>query len=444
MQQIISSIKNSLNSIDDLKQVIIAYSGGVDSHVLLHVCAQLNSTFPKLIFKAVHINHGLQTEAQQWQQHCKLTSDNLDIEINCISVDVVNRKQDGPEQAARKARYGAIRELVTKHSVVLTAQHQDDQAETLMLQLLRGCGVEGLASMPLLDNFGLGFIARPLLQFNQQFILDYALRHDLSWVEDPSNANTNFDRNFLRKEVIPIIKKRWPAFAQTTSRTARHCAEVSDVLANMADDHITDANKNQLSLNELSGKDEKLQRILLRYWIQSNHVQRPSLNVIEQVQRCVIQALEDKTPFVKWGENVVRRYKNNLYLLPVLPEFDAAQSLTFNGASCQLPSALGLLKITESTGIGVDASLWDNAKVAVEFRRGGEIIKLAKRTGTKRLKALFNENHLFPWVRDRIPLIYLDGQLAAIADLWISEAFQAANKDPSYVLKWLHPELQID
>lgn len=444
MQQIITSIKSTLNSMDDLKQVVIAYSGGVDSHVLMHACAQLNPIFPSLIFKAVHINHGMQSVAPKWQQHCHATADQLGIEINCISVDVINLKQDGPEQAARKARYGAILELVTKHSVVLTAQHQDDQAETLMLQLLRGCGVEGLASMPLLDNFGLGFIARPFLRVNQQAILDYAQRYDLSWVEDPSNVDTNLDRNFLRQQVIPIIKKRWPAFAQTTSRTARHCAEVSDVLANMAEESITNANKNQLNISELSGKDEKLQRIFLRYWIQENNIQRPSLKVIQQIQHCVIHAFEDKTPFVKWGTNVVRRYKNNLYLLSVLPQFDAALTLGFDGHSCELPAGLGQLEVTESIGDGLDLNLWDSAKIVVEFRKGGEVIKLAKRHGTKKLKALFNENHLFPWVRDRIPLIYLDGQLAAIADLWVAEAFQAEKNDPSYTLKWQHPELQID
>lgn len=442
MSGLVDSVKQQLTSLPNLKKVVVAYSGGVDSHVLLHGCSSLIQTFPHIHFHAVYINHDLHDDSDKWCYHCEKVSKTLDINFTSVKVAVEVLRGDGPEQAARHARYDALQHFIDADSVLLTAQHQDDQAETLMLQLLRGAGVNGLASMPALNAFGEGQIARPLLTFTQQEIMDYALDHQLSWVEDPSNLNTSLDRNFLRQRVIPIIKERWPAFSNTTSRSAVHCAEASSLLAKQAAKFIMEDEKDVLPLAAVNCLDDEFQRLIIRQWLANNSVRMPSQKVLHQMQNEITDE-PACSALIEWAGNQVRLFDGSFFLLK---KPDKPQKLNVAEWVCgdvELANNLGTLSLSDSQIGGLDKEKWKRSKVTIQARSGGECIKLINRQGTKKLKKLFYEYKVFPWARDLIPLIYLGDKLAAVADIWLAEEFVADKDGQGYEILWHHPNFKI-
>ena len=189
---------------------LVAYSGGLDSHVLLHLFASLAKKHDFIKLRSVYIDHGLQDISAAWAEHCQDTADTLNIEHCCIPLHLNITSGDSLEAIARKARYGALKTHLQAGEVLLTAHHQDDQAETLLLQLLRGSGIDGLAAMPMKAHFSQGFHSRPLLDYSKQSLQDYAIKNGLKWITDPSNNDTRFDRNYLRNNIIPRLKQRWP------------------------------------------------------------------------------------------------------------------------------------------------------------------------------------------------------------------------------------------
>ena len=209
----------------------LAYSGGCDSHVLVHAAAQLRAVVAERIFHVVHVDHGLQTASAEWARHCAAVCEELALPFTLLRVDARGSLGESPEAAARHARYRALASLMQAGDCLLTAHHQDDQAETLLLQLLRGGGPHGLAAMPALSPFAAGMHARPMLTFSREELRRYAQRHALQWIDDPSNADSGFDRNYLRNSVMPVLRERWPAVARVLARGAGHQAEAAQLLA---------------------------------------------------------------------------------------------------------------------------------------------------------------------------------------------------------------------
>jgi len=442
LPQFIDTVERYLRSLDGITNVVIAYSGGVDSHALLDTCSQLQLVLPQMSFKAVYIDHGLHQDSAHWRLHCEACAAALNIEFESKKVDAVDVNGEGPEQAARRARYAALEAYCGANTVLLTAQHQDDQAETLMLQLLRGAGVKGLASMPVLAPFGLGSIGRPLLDVSQQAVLDYAQARQLNWVEDPSNQELAYDRNFLRQQLIPLIKQRWPAFSQTTARTASHCAEASSILTRYASSLLLDSPDKRLDLSSIIERDDALKRLLLRQWLGGNGVRMPSEKVLYQIVS-LVNNVTARSGLVKWANYQVYLYNGFLYLVMQPRAAMLSVKCAWTEEKLSLSGVLGLLVKKELVDGGIAAHYWDDARVSVGSRMGGESLKLAGRTGRKKLKKLFNEAKILPWVRDDVPLIYIDGSLAAVADLWLAEEFIAKQGEESYGIEWLHPELTI-
>lgn len=423
-----------------VEKVVVAYSGGVDSHVLLHVCAELKSKLSHLSFHSIHIDHGLQSDSSKWSAHCKIIAEGLNVNFSSCSVQASPLKGEGPEQAARHARYTALATFVTANTALLTAQHQDDQAETLLLQLLRGAGVKGLASMPSLIDFSDGYLARPFLNANKQSILDYANQEGLNWIEDNSNADISLDRNFLRQEVIPLIQQRWPAFAVTSSRSASHCAEAAVLLSDYAASFLS-GDEVDLSLDSIIDQDEQTQRLIIRQWILNKDAKMPSTKVLQQLQQ-VISNDRTKSALIEWGDYQVRLY-DGCFILDSRCAIEPLQAKQWIGENVLLNTSLGELLIKPVMGSGVSKQLWDSSDVLIGARQGGETIKLPDRRGNKRLKKLFNEEKIFPWVRDLIPLIYFNDHLVAVADLFFDEKYMAAKGEAGYQISWHHPELLI-
>ncbi len=425
-----------LNELPPPRRYLIALSGGCDSIVLLHAMAAIRDELLPAELVAVHINHGLQPDAPAWAAHCAQVSRQLGIELIQIALDLQVAKGESLEAAARDARYRAIKAETAVGDMLLTAQHQDDQAETLLLQLLRGSGPGGLASMPQCTAFGAGFHARPLLVFTRKQLHQYAVGQGLLWIEDRSNQDLRFDRNFLRQEIMPLLAQRWPAISQTLARSARHCAEAQQLIDNLIIDEIkkVEQPEGRLSVQGLTALPAPQCRAVLRAWIQREGFQLPDTRHLDRIQKEVLQAAHDRNPLVGWAGCELRRYREQLFLMPPLTPHDPDTVLSWDGETpLQLPANLGLLT-TGRGDHGVDPAKWQNGNIEIRFRQGGERCQLAGRNHTHSLKNLLQERGVPPWERSRIPLVFIDNQLAAVADLWVCEPFAAQNNQTGIII----------
>ncbi len=417
----------------DYRRWWIAYSGGVDSHVLLHLLAQLRAQQEIPSLTAIHINHQLNPRADDWVEHCRCICADLNIEFISESVSVVNAG-DGIEAAARKARYAAFERYVGKNELLLQAHHRDDQIETLMLRLLRGNGVSGLAAIPVRRELGNGHLLRPLLGYSRSDLSVYAQAQQLQWIHDDSNDSDRFDRNFLRLNVLPIIEQRWPAYRDTLSRVvtqAKESASLHDELARIDSKEIVDAD-GCLSIASCVLLSPERQSNSLRYWLQKKHLPQPSREQLQQIL-AIMQARIDAQPCVTWPGAEVHRFRDHLYAFPPLPsmrtktvdiEWDLSQPLYIDG--------LGKLSASPVVGSGLRADL----NYRVRNRVGGERCKPTGRAHSQTLKKLLQEYDVPPWLRDRLPIIYCGDEIAAVGDVWICEGFIADATQPGWYLQW--------
>lgn len=422
----------------------VAYSGGVDSHTLLHLIVMLRQQQADIRITAIHIHHGLQAEADAWAEHCQTICSEIDVPLQIIHVNAHAKSGQSPEEVARISRYQAFKSLVKKNDILLTAQHQDDQAETVLLQLLRGSGLAGLAAMPIISPFGSAYLARPLLAFSQQALYDYATQYQLFWIEDLSNLDTHYDRNYLRQSILPLLRQRWPGFNKTLHRTSQHCADSQALLTELADELLVSAHNpvdNTVAISILAELTPSKQRLLLRAWIQQSGLRYPSTHTIERIITEVLPAKKDKVPIVNWSEGCIRRYRNTLYLSKPEPYFDCATKFNWDGEKPLLMSGNGSLAAVPTLNKGICAQQWKHQSITICFRTGGERGRIAHRTGQHSLKKLFQECSIPPWIRNRIPLVYLGDQLAAVPGLWIFESFLGQPGKPAIHLEWFreHP-----
>jgi len=417
----------------------IAYSGGLDSHVLLHLCAELRQT-ANLHFRAVHVHHGLQTQADAWSEHCAAICRQLGVDYLGLNIDARAKPGESPEEAARRARYAAIQAHLAEGDIVLTAQHRDDQAETLLLQLLRGAGLAGLAAMPEIAPLEPGFLLRPLLGYAREELRRYALENRLRWIEDPSNQDSAYDRNFLRNDIIPRLERRWPGLKKNLARSAGHCAEAQRQLGELAADLCRSALRPDgasLSVGTLRSFKPADQRLVLREWIRMRGFRMPSQAVVERILQEALPARLDKTPLVGWREGEVRRYRDGLHLLPPLPAFDASWVSGWDGlAPLELPGGNGQLAAIANQPKGIDAGLWARGPITVRYRQGGERCRLPGRSGSHDIKKLFQEQGVAPWLRERAPLVFINGELAAVAGWWVCEPFAGPPGGNNIGLAW--------
>ncbi len=419
----------------------VAYSGGVDSHVLLHAMAALRPQLSAAV-NAVHVNHGLNPAAGQWAAHVISICDALSIPCHLFNVDARPRRGESPEAAARNARYHHFSQLIEAGDVLLTAHHQEDQAETLLLQLLRGAGPHGLAAMPLVAPFSAGQLARPLLNTAQALINDYAQERSLCWIEDPSNQERGFERNYLRHDVVPLLKAHWPAFSKTVSRAAAHCAEAAGLLDELAAEDLQRLSGGaaerplaaRISLDGLRQLAPERRKNIIRFWIRKCSLPTVSTKIMDQINTSLITARDDAVPLVRWPGGELRRYREDLYAMVPLEPFDPSLQFRWcwQEGALELPAAIGsvvaqthLATSGDSSSKGLSRTQCEQQPLSVRFRQGGERCRLPGRTQHHQLKGLLQQAGVPPWQRDRIPLIYLGEQLAAVVGYFYCAPFQA-------------------
>lgn len=412
---------NALQACRPPNRIYIGYSGGIDSHVLLHLAS---ATDYKDIITAVYVNHGLQAVAEDWAQHCAAVADNLGVAFTILRVDATPQLGQSPEEAARNARYTAFKTLIAENDILMVAQHREDQLETVLLQLMRGSGLKGLSAMPARATFGKGMLLRPLLDTAKSAILAYAQHHALQWVTDPSNASDAYDRNFLRNSVVPLLKQRWPQCDKTVARSAKHCAQGQQLISQLAEQllqPVYDPVDQTLSISLLLRYDNQQQALVIRHWLQLLGLKMPALAFIDRLQTEVLAARVDSTPVLACAGYTIRRYRGRLFCLPATAEPLATMAWPQQQNRLQLNSHLQLSCIPASAGILL--THWQQGRITVKPRTGGETIRLPKRQGHHALKKLFQEADIPPWERLTLPLVYIDGQLAAVGDKWISADF---------------------
>ena len=439
MDPLLSILLAQLKQFPSSQHYRVAYSGGCDSHVLLHALVAIRDQLPATEISALHVNHGLAEDADHWAVHCEQVAADLGVAFDAVSVDAIGEANESPEAAARQARYHVFEQMMAEGDGLLLAHHEDDQAETLLLQLFRGAGVRGLAAMPRYTAFSRGWLGRPLLGISRRYLRDYANAAGLNWIEDPGNQSQDFDRNFLRHKIIPELLPRWPALSQTLARAARHQSAASHLLDELATadmEALTGSRPACLSIRALSALSRERRDNLLRYWIRLHGVLPPSSTQLQRIHAEVLSAREDAQPQVGWADSVIRRYRDDLYLLPA--EADGG-SVNCDPLSWDLKNDLVLadgrrLKLERRQGSGLKASLQSRTDVSVRFRQGGEVCRPAGRGQAHRLKTLWQEWGVPPWERNRIPLIYAGEEIAQVVGYCICEPWQAEAGDAGLIV----------
>lgn len=418
----------------------LALSGGVDSVVLLHLLCELRrerpGAWPQLT--ALHIHHGLHPAADSWSDHCRELCAERDVAFVETRV-AINADGGGIEAAARAARYAAFEQRVGPGELLLTAHHRDDQAETLLLRLLRGTGIGGAAAMPLSRPLGSGLLVRPLLGCRRAELEDYARRQRLLWIDDPSNSDIDYDRNFLRIEILPRLARRWPAASVQLARFAQHAREADELLRQLAAQDLAAARlagteDGELSIAALLALSPARRRLLLRFWLQQQNLPAPSEAQLEQVQ-VLLTAAQDSQPCVRWPGVELHRYRDVLVslLLPPLPP--AGLQIPFAPPGPQSFPGAGLLQAQAVVGGGLRA----DRSYQLRPRVGGERCRPVGRGHSQSLKKLLQEMAVPPWWRERLPLLWCGDELAAVADLWVCEGFVAAPGEKGWRLHWQRP-----
>jgi tRNA(Ile)-lysidine synthase len=413
---------------------MLAFSGGLDSCVLLHLLSASKQTIP-LEFHAMHVHHGLSVNADSWADFCLEQCQNINVPIQIVHVKVDKDSKLGIEAAARQLRYEALFNCKNNEvapDFIITAHHQDDQAETLLLQLFRGAGVKGLSSMAQIDESRR--LMRPLLDVSRQALQEYATQHHIQWCDDESNDNMQYERNFVRHDVMPVLENRYPSVKSVLARTACHLAEANDLLDSLAKiDAKNLLQNNSLCLQGLTALDLPRVKNLLRWWFSQNQITMPTSEHLTEIIQQLFNAKPDANIHIQLQNLSLKRYQQRAYLCQErnVEPFD----MVWNGEPyLNLPNG-GQLHFKQVTGAGL-ALKHGMTKLRISNRDGGERFKPDVLRPTRTLKHLLQEANIPPWQREHLPLIYWHDTLACVPDIGISHELQASENEQGLVITW--------
>ncbi len=398
--------------------IALGYSGGADSHALLHALAHSAQARERGL-RALHVDHGLHPGSARWSSHCRAVAADLGVAIEIMQVSVQPERGTGLEDAARTARMTAFAQALHRGEILSLAHHRDDQAETVLLKLLRGAGPEGLGGMRSLRAWRGGYLWRPLLDLPRAALLDYARAHGLHWLDDPSNADTRLRRNFLRAEILPRLKQRWPhadAALAHSAGWARAAHEFIDAEAGKALTRLQGADVATLDWRGWLALPAALRDPVLRRWLRTRGLDEPAHWHVAELERQLIAAAHDRQPCIGFANTELRRYRDRLYARRPCAAPAIDWQAEWDGAPITLPDG-GRLSLAPP-------ARWPEP-LLVRYRRGGERLRPAGGAHTRELRLLLQEAGVPPWQRDRLPLVYVRDELIAVADLFLSDAAQS-------------------
>jgi tRNA(Ile)-lysidine synthase len=415
----------------------VALSGGLDSTVLLAGLAQVRAEGDVPSLRAAHVDHGLHVDSAAWAELCARQASHLGVPFVQVKVDARPDPGESPEAVARNARYGALAACLSPGEMLLTAHHADDQLETILMQWLRGGGLRSVAGMPAVASFAEGWHARPLLGYTRAELHAWACDSGLAWLEDPSNLDPRFDRNFLRLEVLPALRRRWPAAARTVGRVASQAAEALEVEAAIAESDLAAVQDGSaISVERLQLLPEPRRRWALRAWLRRAGLPVPAARTLGALLHDVSRSADDRVPCVNWPGARVYRYRGRL--------FSSAGGCDREGA---LPAgcwpagrafdlgASGTLELRPATGVGLSRSRLPQ-DLQVSSRTAGERFQPAGARHHRPLRKWLQERGVLPWLRHRVPLVVAGGEIVAIGDLAYGGGFDAEPGEPSWMVDW--------
>jgi len=412
--------------------VLVGFSGGLDSTVLLHLLAHDPAQRERGL-RAVHVHHGLQAAADDWAAQCQHLCTAWRIPLHVAHVHVNDTDGNGPEAAARHARHAAFAEWLQPGEWLALAHHQDDQAETFLLRALRGSGIDGLAAMRERRDFAAGQLWRPLLHTPRTALAAYALQHGLHWIEDPSNGQDGFDRNFLRNQVLPLLAQRWPRANALFARSAALAAEADDLLHGHdlhALQHCMD-NDGTLSIAGLASLPAAQCARVLRLWVRQRGLPPLPGHGVERILHDLLAVADDQQAEFRWQQARVVRWNRRLHALRVLPPWPAGWHRAWDG---RMPLALpdgGVLALHSSDGF--------DRPVQVRQRQGGERIQLPGRSHSHLLKHRLQAATIAPWLRPHLPLLCDGTQVLAAGDRIVSAPLHGWLQAHGARLHWQAP-----
>ncbi|MGH1441524.1 MAG: tRNA lysidine(34) synthetase TilS [Cellvibrionaceae bacterium] len=439
-------LQAAIQTYPKLKRWVVALSGGLDSSVLLHALMKANQMLVQpLSLAALHINHQLSPRSDEWQAHCQRVAEALDVEFFADAVNIDARGR-GLESAAREARYTVFSGFLSSQDCLLMGHHADDQAETVLLRLMRGAGVLGLSGIPSVRPLGDAHLLRPLLQQTREQLTEYAQLHALTWVEDESNESEQFDRNYLRHQVMPLLAERWPQMNKRLVKTAFHLQEAQTLLHDLAemDLHTLDARVERygVSIDWKALKQLKPERIsnVIRYWCEQQHLSVPDSEQMQQIHEQFFSSSAMLTSaVVNWGNVELRQFNQRLYLMLILDKFSSKKDAMAWDRKTDLDmGSAGHLVLSEDSGQGMAfPDVFDKKSISIRWRTGGERCTPMGRSSSQTVKKLLQEYKLETWLRDRVPLIYIDEQLAAVGDIWLCQEFVGMSDDAMVNVHWV-------
>ncbi|PXW48411.1 tRNA(Ile)-lysidine synthase [Klebsiella oxytoca] len=407
-------ISDLAQTLQPYRQFLLAFSGGLDSTVLLHRLVRWREQDPTIQLRAIHIHHGLSANADGWVAHCQQVCQQWQVPLLVERV-VLGDEGLGIEAHARQARYQAFRMALLPGEALVTAQHLDDQCETFLLALKRGSGPTGLSAMSGESNFAGTKLLRPLLNERRESLYQWAMTHQLTWIEDESNQDDAYDRNFLRLRIVPLLSARWPHFAEAVARSASLCGEQEQLLDEMLAAELATlmAEDGSLAVEPLTTLSAPRRAALLRRWLGAHNALMPSRDVPERIWREVAQAREDAFPCLRLGDFTVRRYQQRLHWVKYIPgQTEAVLSWPDISEPLLLPADLGELAL-QPGGALREPNQGDT--VTIRFRASGNL-HIVGRHGGRKLKKIWQELGVAPWRRDTTPLLFYGETLIAAAD----------------------------
>lgn len=421
-------------------RLCLALSGGLDSVALLQLLVEWRSrqrASRRVELRAIHIDHQLRAASKHWAKHCRVIARESGVACTVVKVQVLKRRGESLEAAARDARYGALGARLRTNEWLVTAHHLDDQLETLLLQLMRGAGVAGMAGMASWTREPLP-MWRPLLEVSRAELSSWLQARGGCWVEDDSNLDERFDRNYLRHRIVPLLQARWPSASKTAARTAAHLGEARELLQALAEiDASRVIEAGVVQLVALQTLDVARQRNLLRHWITSRGLAMPDAVHLERIRVELPAARSDAQPFVRWQGGEVRRFRQRLYAMSPqsgpadLQGSDAPRREPIEHRwswrrkpVLELGAGHGRLRWIADPQGEINASSLP-AELRVTSRVGGERIRLRTTGPSHTVKALLRERGVVPWEREKIPLVFAGDALAMVADLFVAEGFRA-------------------
>ena len=426
----------------DASSLVVALSGGPDSAALLAALASM--PHPRLPLRALHVDHGLQAAAAHFREHCVALCERWCVPLKILQAHLQTPPGASLEAAAREARYRLLAAQLHTGECLLTAHHAEDQAETLLLQALRGAGLKGLASMPVRQPLGLGHHVRLLLDVPHAALLALGAGLDARGAPDPMNEDLRFDRNYLRRALWPTLVQRWPGAAGALARTARLLAEAQDLVDQSARRDVTRLRDGAaLQVPALRALSPPRRHAAVRLWLSELDIELPSEARLGEALRQVFAAQPDQLPAVLWGVHALRRYRQRLFVTTAYPpRLQGEYSLELvPGARLQLGPGLGSLVVVQQRG-GLDGACCP-LRLTVRARLGGESLKRHAKAATQSVPRLCQSIGVLPWQRDALPLLWAGEVLAGVADLWLESRFCVAANAPGLGIVWQDAPLVV-